>query len=121
MLLTALTGIVCPTALLAQSTREFMVESLRLQGTDRTVCILTGEWPDGSALRYQAWDECSRLRVRQVALDDVRNASSLGVEDDVSIGDIPLHAPIVEIANAFSTVIIFPDGEGATKEILISD
>jgi hypothetical protein len=105
----------------AQEPATIAVEGMRLQASDRPSCLLVGEWPDGSPLQYLAWDACAQLSVRRVGAEAVRGAASLGIDDHVTVADIPPGAPILEIANDYSVVILFPDRDGVTQEILIGD
>jgi len=119
--LLALALLAASTALPAQAPGAFTLEDMRLKAIDRPSCLLVGEWPDGSPLQYLAWDGCAALTVRRVDLDEVRDAPSLGIDDRLTVADIPPGAPIIEIANESSAVLIFPDRDGVTREILIGD
>lgn len=110
-----------PAALRAQGPDEIALEGMRLSATDRPSCLLVGEWPGGAPLQYLAWDACDKLTVRRVTFEEVRGEPSLGINDHVTVADIPPGAPIVEVSNGASTVILFPDRDGVTQEILISD
>jgi len=110
-----------PAALSAQRPGEIALEGMRLSATDRPSCLLAGEWPGGAPLQYLAWDACAALTVRRVTLDDVRDARALGIDKRVTVADIPPGAPVVEVSNGASTVLLFPDADGVTREILIGD
>lgn len=94
---------------------------IALNTNNMEVCIISGEWKDGSVLYFQAWDRCEALIVRKETHKSVEGAPSLGVDDRWSVSDIPPQAEILSVANKYSTVLIFPDAEGITREILISD
>jgi hypothetical protein len=119
LLLAACAALAGPAAASAQS--AIAVEGMRLEARDRPSCLLVGAWPDGAPLQYLAWDACAKLSVRRVALDEVRGAASLGIDDAVTVADIPPGAPILEIANDASVVLLFPDRDGVTRQILIGD
>lgn len=105
----------------APLTTNFEVGSRILQGRPKTICVIEGTWADGEHLRFEAWDACSKMRVRPATIQEIGDAASLGADDKVTVRDIPPEAEVLQFSNDFSSVLIFRDKVGKVQEILIAD
>ena len=96
----------------------FKVAGRTIVGTPKMNCVLEGKWADGSRFRYEAWDACSRIKVRRVTEQDARRNGE-PIEGDFA--DIPPGAELVEVSNAYSTVVLYLDRDGEMKELTTAD
>jgi hypothetical protein len=101
--------------------RTFKVGSRALSGTPKTVCIIEGTWRDGTTLRYEGWDTCRKMSVRAASLADYKGWKPRGRKGALTVADIPPEIEVIEIGNEFSSVLVFRDRNGDTKEVLIRD
>ena len=83
--------------------------------------MIEGKWNDEEYFRYEAWDECSQLRMRRVPAGEYRDAPSLGTSGDYTVVHIPSGAEVLEVSNDYSSVLLFRDRNGVMREILSRD
>jgi hypothetical protein len=108
-----------PTA--AAKPHRFKVGSAIFSGSAKTICVIEGKWADGELFRYEAWDECSEMRIRRVPEASYRGAPSLGASKDYTVADIPAKSEVLELSNGYSRVLLFRDRRGIMQEILSGD
>ena len=102
-------------------TTTFKVGARVLHGQPKTICVLQGSWADGEPLRFETWDECSKMRVSSARPKDYRDAPQLGDGDKATAEDIPENAEVLQVSNDFSTVLIFREAAGKVQELLVKD
>ena len=105
----------------ASAPHSFKVGGRILRGKLKVICVIEGKWSNGDDLRYEAWDACSKMRVRTVPRSEYAGAVALGNKDDVGVADIPANSEVLELSNDFSGVLIFRDRNGAVREIMTRD
>lgn len=105
----------------APEAHRFDVGGSIFAGSAKTICVIEGQWKDGEHFRFEAWDECSQMRMRRVAATTYRSARSLGNNQDFTSADIPAGAEVLELSNDFSSVLLFRDINGVMREILSRD
>lgn len=86
-----------------------------------TICVFEGEWADGEPFRYQGWDTCPKMKITRGDQVKYRSENPRGNDKRLSGRDIPSGAEVIDITNGASTVILFRDATGHTREILIRD
>ncbi len=101
--------------------KKFQVDGKVFTGTPTTNCLIKGAWSDGSAFRYEAWDTCRAMHMKRVKAADFAGAPALGIDDHYEVSDIPPGSEVLWLSNYSSTVLLFRDNEGITREILIGD
>lgn len=120
--LTALAGLTLPAGARPSQARAFKVGPLSFIGTSKSICVIKGRWRDGQPFRYEAWDECNRMVMREARMKSVRTTVPLGERKrDTQVSDIPRNAQVFEISNGYSRVLVFRDVDGNTREILSGD
>lgn len=90
-------------------------------GSPKTICVIEGLWADGQPFRFEAWDQCHKMEVRRVNVDQYAGSPSLGEKDDYEVTDIPVGAEVLEVGNEHSVVLLFRDREGVMRQILVRD
>ena len=104
-----------------QSNKTFRVGKRMLEGRSKSICVIQGKWADGAPFRYEAWDSCDKMQMRNVTEKDYKDAPSLGEDDKFTVADIPPRAEVIEISNGVSTTLVFRDRRGIQREILSQD
>lgn len=100
---------------------RFKVDNATFSGSAKLICVIEGKWRDGEPFRYEAWDACSKMRMRRPSMNEYKSAHSLGVNNDYSVVDIPDEGDVVEVSNESSSVLLFRDKDGVMREILSRD
>lgn len=116
-------GIVPMTAAQAAkpATHNFKVGGRTLLGEPKTVCVIKGTWGDGSLFRYEGWDSCQKMRITAASLAAFKGWKPRGRKGDLTVADIPAGSEVMEVSNDFSSVLVFRDRNGETREVLIRD
>ena len=99
----------------------FKVDRRTFLGTAKTVCVIEGKWADGELFRYEAWDKCADMSMRRATKAEFKDAPSLGNNDDYEVTDIPDGSEVIQINNDYSSVLLFRDGKGVMRTILVGD
>lgn len=97
---------------------QFKVGSTTFTGTPKTVCVTKGMMSDGKSFRFEAWDECAKMRIRRLLATEYKNAPSLCTNDSFTVADIPPGADVIEVSNDYSSVLLFHDKNGVLGNIL---
>lgn len=105
----------------AAKLHRFDVGGVPFAGSEKTICVIQGRWRNGEPFRFEAWDECSEMRLRRVPAEEYRQARSLGTNRDYTVADIPAGAEVLEVSNGYSSVLLFNDRRGVMREILSRD
>lgn len=105
----------------ASSHHVFPSGGASFAGTPKTICVIKGQWADGNDFRYETWDSCSNMQIVRGTQANYADAISLGDDERFTGADIPTGSEVIEISNDFSSVIVFRDNAGRTREILIHD
>lgn len=109
-----------PAAAAKMSLTRFSVGARALTGTPKLVCVIEGRWADGEPLRFESWDACPLMHVRPATLEELRGHGTRG-QSTAGFSDIPEGAEVLEFSNEYSSVLVFRDAKGRTREILIRD
>lgn len=105
----------------ANHRKTFEVAGRDFAGTAKTICVIEGKWADGQQFRYEAWDTCADMAMRRTSYAEFKDEESYGNEDDPNVTDIPEKSEVFEVSNGSSSVLLFRDGKGVMREIMISD
>ncbi len=85
------------------------------------MCVIEGRWADGGEFRYQAWDVCSKMKVKRGTQNQYADFRPHGSDKRFKGGDIPINSEVIEIGNDFSAIVIFKDRLGMEREIMFRD
>jgi hypothetical protein len=77
-------------------------------------------WHGGSTIWFIAWDRCEKMRFQEISVDE-RKIMKANPDSEYDLSEIPKDAPLIKISNGVSSVLLFLDVHGRTKEILIGD
>jgi hypothetical protein len=105
----------------AAKPHRFNVAGTTFEGSAKTICVIEGKWKDGEYFRFEAWDECSEMRMRRLPAAELQDVRSLGDRSDHTAADVPQGAEVIEMSNDYSTVVLFRDTAGIMREILSRD
>ena len=100
---------------------RFNVGGSVFAGSAKTICVIEGKWRDGGFFRFEAWDECSQMRMRRMPAASYRDVSAHGSNRGYTVADIPRGAEVLEVSNSYSSVLLFRDKGGEMREILSRD
>ena len=105
----------------AAKIHRFDVGGVTFGGSAKTICVIEGKWRSGELFRFEAWDECSEMRLRRLPAGAYQQTRSLGTNRDYTVADIPAGAEVIEVSNDYSSVLLFNDRRGVMREILSRD
>lgn len=92
-----------------------------LLGRAKTICVIEGKWASGEPFRYEGWDSCAKLTVTPAKLGDYKDWPARGGKGALTVADIPAGAETIEVSNGASSVLVFRDAHGETRDVLIRD